>query len=242
MTGPAPRQLPLPLAVAAEPRGPLLADSSNAAARAWLDDPARWPLGRLCLWGPEGVGKSHLLADTAEGRGWRLLRGPDLPALPEPGPAAVDDADCAPEEPLFHLINANAARGAPLLLAGRAAPSRWPVALPDLASRLAATAAVAIEEPSEALLAALLARETAERQIRLPEATRAWLLRHLPREARAVRAAARRLDRLSLALGRPPTRALARAALSDLPGFEGMRRDASVAADRDASQAGPRLV
>jgi len=242
MTGPAPRQLPLPLAVAAEPRGPLLADSSNAAARAWLDDPARWPLGRLCLWGPEGVGKSHLLADMAEARGWRLLRGPGLPALPEPGPAVVDDADCAPEEPLFHLINANAARGAPLLLAGRAAPSRWPVALPDLASRLAATAAVAIEEPSEALLAALLARETAERQIRLPEATRAWLLRHLPREARAVRAAARRLDRLSLALGRPPTRALARAALSDLPGFEGMRRDASVAADRDASQAGPRLV
>lgn len=242
MTGPAPRQLPLPLAVAAEPRGPLLADSSNAAARAWLDDPSRWPNGRLCLWGPEGVGKSHLLAEAAEARGWRLLRGPDLPALPHPGPAAVDDADCAPEEPLFHLINANGARGSPLLLAGRAAPSRWPVALPDLASRLVATAAVAVEEPSEALIEALLARETSERQIRLPDATRAWLLRHLPREAGAVRAAARRLDRLSLALGRPPSRALARAALSDLPGFEGMQRDASVAEERDASRAGPRLV
>ena len=238
----APRQLPLPLAGTAEPRGPLVPDSSNAAARAWLCDPARWPGGRLCLWGPEGVGKSHLLAEAAEARGWRLLRGPDLPALPEPRPAAVDDADCAPEEALFHLINANAARGLPLLLAGRAAPARWPVALPDLASRLAATAAVEIGEPSEALIEALLARETAERQIRLPEATRAWLLRHLPREARAVRAAARRLDRLSLALGRPPSRALARAALSDLPGFEAVRHDAFVAAEADASRDWPRLV
>lgn len=242
MSSPAPRQLPLPLAVAAEPRGPLLADVSNAAARAWLDEPGRWPLGRLCLWGPEGVGKSHLVAEAAEARGWRLLRGPDLPGLPEPGPAAVDDADCAPEEPLFHLINANAARGYPLLLAGRAAPSRWPVALPDLSSRLAATAAVAVEEPSDALIEALLAHEAAERQIRLPDTTRAWLLRHLPREARAVRAAARRLDRLSLALGRPPSRALARAALSGMPGFEAAPHDASVAADADASRAGPRLV
>ncbi|MDW8399948.1 MAG: chromosomal replication initiator DnaA, partial [Acetobacteraceae bacterium] len=198
MNAPAPRQLPLPLSLAPEPRGPLLPDASNAAARAWLRDPSRWPALRLCLWGPEGVGKSHLLADLAEARGWRLLPGPALPALPAPGPAAVDDADCAPEEALLHLINANAARGLPLLLAGRAAPGRWPVALPDLASRLAATAAVKVEEPSEALIAALLAREAAERQIRLPEATRAFLLRHLPREARAVRAAARRLDRLSL--------------------------------------------
>lgn len=242
MSAPAPRQLPLPLAAAKEPRGPLIEDVSNAAARAWLADPARWPGGRLCLWGPEGVGKSHMLADTAEARGWRLLHGPDLPALPEPGPAALDDADCAPEEALFHLINANAARGLPLLLAGRAAPSRWPVVLPDLASRLAATAAVAVEEPSEALIEALLLRETAERQIRLPEATRAWLLRHLPREARAVRAAARRLDRLSLALGRAPSRALARAALSDLPGFAAPDHDASVAAAADASRDAPRLV
>ncbi len=242
MSEPAPRQLPLPLAVATEPRGPLIEDASNAAARAWLAQTARWPAGRLCLWGPEGVGKTHLLAEAAEARGWRLLSGPQLGPLPEPGAAAVDDADCAPEEALFHLINANAARGLPLLLAGRAAPARWPVVLLDLASRLAATAAVAIAEPSEALMEALLAREAAERQIRLPDATRSWLVRHLPREARAVRAAARRLDRLSLALGRAPSRALARAALSDLPGFGAAERDGSVATDADASRGGPRLV
>ena len=242
MSARAPRQLPLPFAFTAEPRGPLVPDASNATARAWLGDPALWPGGRLCLWGPEGVGKSHLLAEAAAARGWRLLRGPDLPALPEPGPAAVDDADCAPEEALFHLINANAARGLPLLLAGRAAPARWPVDLPDLASRLAATAAVEVGEPSEALLEALLTREIAERQLRLPDATRAWLLRHLPREARAVRAAARRLDRLSLALGRAPSRTLARAALSDLPGFDAPWHDPSVATDADASRGRPRLV
>jgi chromosomal replication initiation ATPase DnaA len=239
VSGPAPRQLPLPLAAAPEPRGPFVADASNAAARAWLAEPARWPAGRLALWGPEGVGKSHLLAEAAEASGWRLLRGPELAGVPEPGAAAVDDADCAAEEPLLHLVNANAARGLPLLLAGRAAPARWPVALPDLGSRLAATAAVLLAEPSEALLGALLAREVAERQIRLPEATRAFLLRHLPREARAVRAAAERLDRLSFALGRAPSRAVARAALA---GLIDAADDALVAEPPGASRDARRLV
>ncbi|KAA2214825.1 P-loop NTPase family protein [Teichococcus oryzae] len=215
-------QLVLPLDLPVMFRGEVLPDRSNAEARTWLARVEEWPVGRLALFGPEGVGKSHLLQRQAEAHGWRMLSGPALRGVPEPAPTALDDADAVAEEAaLFHLINACAAQRLPLLLAGRAPPSRWPVRLPDLQSRLRATTAVGIAEPSDALLATLLARHFAERQLRVPEAVQEWLLARLPREAAAVAIAAVRLDRAALAAGGAVTRALARAALADWPGFQG---------------------
>ncbi|MFC4170365.1 chromosomal replication initiator DnaA, partial [Teichococcus aestuarii] len=181
------RQLALPLDLPPVFQGEVMADRSNAEARAWLGRASAWPAQRLAVFGPAGVGKSHLLRQEAVARGWRLLQGPALRGVPEPAPTALDDADCVAEEAaLFHLINACAAQRLPLLLAGRQPPARWAVALPDLASRLRATAAVGIGEPSDTLLAALLARHFAERQLRVPEAVQEWLLARLPREAGAI--------------------------------------------------------
>jgi chromosomal replication initiation ATPase DnaA len=214
------RQLALPLDLPQSFAGEVLPDSSNAEAMAWLGRNAAWPNGRLAIFGPAGVGKSHLLRQVAVPRGWRVLGGPALRGVPEPAPTALDDADCvADEEALFHLINACAAAGLPLLLAGRTPPARWPVRLPDLASRLRATAAVGIAEPSDRLLATLLARDFSERQLLVPPAVQDWLLARLPREAAAVAEAAARLDRAALAAGGAVTRGLARAALAGWPGF-----------------------
>jgi chromosomal replication initiation ATPase DnaA len=214
------RQLALPLDLPHSFAGEVLPDPSNAEAMAWLARVEAWPNGRLAIHGPAGVGKSHLLRQVAAARGWRVLDGPALRGVPTPAPTALDDADGVAEEAaLFHLINACAAAGLPLLLAGRSPPARWPVALPDLASRLRATAAVGIAEPSDRLLATLLAREFAERQLLVPEAVQEWLLARMPREAAAVAEAASRLDRAALAAGGAVTRALARAALADWPGF-----------------------
>ena len=87
------------------------------------------------------------------------------------GPGLVlDDADCAPEEEaLLHLLNLCAERGQAVLLAGREAPARWPVALPDLRSRLRAMTAVAVRPPGDALLAALLRRHFRLRQLRVDQ-------------------------------------------------------------------------
>jgi chromosomal replication initiation ATPase DnaA len=239
-------QLALPLDLPSAFDGEVLADPSNAEARAWLARPEAWPVGRLAIFGPEGVGKSHLLRQVAAARGWRVLEGPrlhvGLRGLPEPAPTVLDDADClADEETLFHLINACAAQSLPLLLAGRLPPARWPVALPDLASRLRATAAVGISEPSDTLQAALLARHFAERQLRVPDSVQEWLLARLPREAAAIAAAAARLDHAALAAGGAVTRALARAALADLPGF-GPFDDVSMENSEPASSATPALL
>lgn len=236
------RQLALPLDLPPVFQGEVMADRSNAEARAWLGRASAWPAQRLAVFGPAGVGKSHLLRQEAVARGWRLLQGPALRGVPEPAPTALDDADCVAEEAaLFHLINACAAQRLPLLLAGRQPPARWAVALPDLASRLRATAAVGIGEPSDTLLAALLARHFAERQLRVPEAVQEWLLARLPREAGAIAAAAARLDRAALAAGGAVTRALARAALADWPGFEPLD-DVSMEPIEPASLSTPALL
>ncbi|MFH5925855.1 chromosomal replication initiator DnaA [Roseomonas xinghualingensis] len=211
------RQLPLPLLPRAEIEIDPIPDSSNAVARTWLGDPGSWPSGRLALHGPEGSGKSAFLAQAARRLGLRRLSGPSLRGVPDGAPTALDDADCAAEEPaLFHLINACAAGGHLLLMAGREPPARWKVALPDLASRLRATAAAPLGQPTDALLRALLARHFERRQLRVEPAIQDWLLARLPREAAVLAEAAARLDRAALAHGGAVTRALARLALAGL--------------------------
>ena len=78
---------------------------------------ADWPNGRLALWGGEGRGKTHLLRLWASRNAAAVMEGMlliGLPDLPQSGGIALDDADAAPEEALFHLINAAAEAGLPL--------------------------------------------------------------------------------------------------------------------------------
>lgn len=237
--------LPLPLPVSSD-RADFLEDASNAEALAWLDGPDRWPGGRIALFGPAGVGKSHLARAMASGRRWRMIEGAALRGLPDPAPGGtvLDDADAVAEErALLHLLNLCAERGEQLLLIGREAPARWPVVLPDLASRLKATAAIGIGRPGEALLGALLAKHFADRQLRVAPEIQAWLLARLAREAATLAEAAARLDRAALVARAPVNRALARAALAGWDGFgEGAEDDASETTGIAASPAMPALL
>ncbi|HUZ63637.1 MAG TPA: chromosomal replication initiator DnaA [Acetobacteraceae bacterium] len=197
-----------------------IAAPSNAAALAWLDRAPDWPGRRLALWGEAGCGKTHLLHVWAARHGARLVPAPGLrglPAPPEAGGVAVDDADAPAEETaLLHLLNAAAEAGLPVLLAGRAPPARWQTRLPDLASRLRATAAVGIGLPDDDLMGALLVRLLSDRQLAVPPGVRDWLLARLPRSPASLREAAARLDRAGLANGGRITRALAASILADL--------------------------
>lgn len=202
--------LPFPHAPRYDSRDFLPAES-NFEALAWLE--AEWPDQRLLLWGPDGCGKSHLLHIWAERTGARLLIGPmlhDLDSIPESGGLALDDADTVPSEPiLLHMLNTARDRGLKLLLAARTAPSRWPVRLPDLSSRLRAIVAVEIGPPSDDLLAAVLMRLLSERQLNVTQAVQDWLLTRLPRSPVALLRAVIRLDQASLSSGKAITRSLA---------------------------------
>lgn len=220
----APRQLPLPFAHRPDYAAAFLPAPSNAAARAWLARPAEtWPNRRLALWGAPGAGKSHLLHRWTTAHGATLLHGPALAGLAaEPAAAiALDDADMLGEErALLHLLNAAAEAGLPVLLAAPEPPSRWGVALPDLASRLRATTAVAIGPAEDALLAALLTHLLADRRLAVPAPVQAYLLARLPRSPAALREAAARLDRLALAAGRGISLPLAARVIADMAALE----------------------
>ncbi len=192
---------------------------SNAQAYAWITRTAEWPNHRLALWGDAGRGKTHLLHIWAERTGAALWLGRTLSALPDLPPAgiALDDADAVAEETaLLHLLNAAGEARLPVLLAARQAPARWPVRLPDLASRLRAVTAVELGAPEDTLLRALVARLLADRQIRLPDAVQEWLVRRLPRSADALREAVVRLDTASLDRQRRITVPFAASVLADM--------------------------
>lgn len=207
------RQLPLPFPLSPSRTDvDFIAAPSNEAALTWLARPEAWPLRRLVLYGPPGSGKTHLLHSWCARMGATLWSGPHLRGVPKPAHhelIALDDADLADERALFHLLNAAGEQGSAVLLAGRDAPARWQTRLPDLASRLRASLAVAIGPAEEALLRPLLTRLLAERQLDVPLAVQSWLLSHLPREAAALVEAVARLDRAAMGRRRGITRALA---------------------------------
>jgi chromosomal replication initiation ATPase DnaA len=208
--------LPFPHAPGYDSRD-FLPAASNQEALAWLD--TDWPERRLALWGPAGCGKSHLLHIWAERVGARMLTGQalaDLDGVPDSGALALDDADTVGSEPLLlHLLNTARDRGLLVLLAGRMPPSRWPIRLPDLSSRLRAVTAVEIRPPDDDLLAALLMHLLADRQLTVAQPVQAWLLTRLPRSPAALRHAVECLDQASLAVGKAITRSLAAEVLAD---------------------------
>jgi chromosomal replication initiation ATPase DnaA len=215
---------------------------SNADACAWLRRMQEWPDHRLALWGEAGRGKTHLLHVWAARTGAVLWTAPSLsglPDLPTTG-VALDDADAiADETALFHLLNAAGEARVPVLLAARPPPSRWVVALPDLASRLRAMTTVEIGPPEDTLLRALLGRLLADRQLRLHETVHEWLLSRLPRAPAALAEAVARLDAASLDMHRGITVSLAKDVLADLVGPQ---PDEISGTSHPPSQDGPGLL
>ncbi len=208
-------------------RADFFVSASNALALRSVEGWAGWPGGKLALAGPPGSGKTHLAHVWAAEAGALLLpgaalAGADVAMLAAHGRVAVEDAgavagDQAAERALFHLHNMVLAEGGRLLLTDTAPPARWPVALPDLASRLAATTLAGLEPPDEALLSAVLVKLFADRQIAVPQALIPWLTVRMERSLAAARDLVARIDARSLAEGRPVTRSLAAAVLDSGP-------------------------
>ena len=201
-------------------RADFLVSACNEGALRWVERWPQWPAGALVLHGPPRSGKSHLAALWRERCGGRLLSGERLAEIAPDRLArgsgiAVDDAERAPERALLHLYNCCLEAKTSLLIVAAAAPASWPIALADLASRLRAAPSAAIAAPDDALLAAILVKHFADRQVRVAPEVIAFVLRRMERSFAAAASLAERLDRLALSLGRPITVALARQILAE---------------------------
>ncbi|MDA1101296.1 MAG: DnaA/Hda family protein [Proteobacteria bacterium] len=205
-------------------RADFLITDSNADAVAWLDRWPDWPGHALCLYGPEGSGKSHLLHWwCAQTNARRLtpaqLLDADVTELAALGAVALDNAgpaagSKAAAEPLLHLYNLLREQGGYLLLAARQPPRQWQVSLPDLRSRLLAAPAVGIQAPDDRLLVAVMAKMFADRQVRVGPNVLSYLATRIERSFAAAETAVMKLDRTSLSGRRPITVPLARMAMA----------------------------
>ncbi len=207
-------QLVLPLGNrAALGREDFIVAAGNREAVAFVDAWPDWPQPVAALHGPAGSGKSHLAAIWARRAEARLVEAKELDdaVLARDGALAVENVDeGAADSLLFSLIE----RGRPLLLTGRVPPSQWRAAMPDLASRYRAMLAFALWAPDDALLEGLAKKLFADRQVAVPDAAIAQMIRSLERSPAAIRVFVARADEEALSRKRPITPALIREILS----------------------------
>ena len=203
-------------------RDDFFVSAANADAVERLDAPDSWPNAKLVLVGPKGAGKTHLAHVWAGAEGGRVIAASDLNELDLASvdtPLAVDDADNTPEdaeEALFHLHNHMAHAGRPLLLTARAPPARWALRLPDLASRMQASDVAQINTPDDALLAAMLVKLFADRQLSVSPGLIRWIVTHCERSFATIQRLVPALDAAALSEKRVITRNLAAAVLDKL--------------------------
>jgi chromosomal replication initiation ATPase DnaA len=134
-----------------------------------------------------------------------------VPQALSSGALAIEDADRSEfdEAALFHLLNLAREQSAFVLITARKPPASWPISLPDLASRLRALPVVTLDPPDDALLAAVLVKQFADRQLAVDERLIEFLVRRIERSFAAAQAAVAELDHEAMRLKRPVSRALA---------------------------------
>lgn len=204
-------------------RDDFFVSSANAVAVAGIDGWQDWPHGKMVLAGPEASGKTHLAHVWAAMTGAEVIEGASVAGLtPEaPGPMlVVEDADRlegeAAETALFHLHNAVVGQGGRLLLTARLAPARWPVTLPDLKSRIQQAGVLQLDAPDDALLAAVMVKLAADRQLVLGPDLMSYALLRMERSFAAARRLIEAIDARALRDKTRPTKPMIATLLAEM--------------------------
>lgn len=210
--------------------------AGNAEAKAHLEQVAGGARhGASWIWGPPGVGKTHLLqavcarAGAAGGAGYLPLA-----QFAASGPAVLEgwaQLDCvcldevnrvaaipAWEAALFELYRVLEERGAALVVAAEDPPALVPWTLRDLGSRLAACTVFQLHELDESAQREALTLRARLRGLELPPESAQYLQRRLPREMTALCRVLDTLDEAALRAQRRLTVPFIREVLGDPEG------------------------
>lgn len=156
-------------------RADIIESQSNQTAINIIDAWPDWPSSALVLAGPVGSGKTHLAnvwLERAQGVIYpisqlngqmdkiqkSILAGGNL-VLEDAGAGEIDDTA------LFHVLNSIRQASLSCLITSVVWPSKWNIALPDLASRLKAVQVVELQEPDDDLLIQVMLKQFADRQL-----------------------------------------------------------------------------
>jgi len=216
-----PKQIPLPLPTRPKlGRTDFIVGPGNSAAVTYVDSWPAWQGPAVAIYGPPGSGKSHLAGVWAERAEALTVEAAALTEalLSTRKPLAIEGVDIAAlpreaEAALFAFLE----RGQTLLLTGRSQPSEWHAKLPDLKSRFRALLAFPIWSPDDDLLAGLARKLFADRQLTVPDAVIAHMVRSLERAPDAIRDFVARADAAALAAKKPVTLGLIKDLLAAPP-------------------------
>ena len=203
-------------------RDDFFVSAANAAAVAGIEASESWPHGKMVLVGPEASGKTHLAQVWTSMTGADVIGVADLADLPPDAVAAavvIEDADRiageAAETALFHLHNAVLGQGERILLTARSDPSRWPITLPDLKSRMQQAGVLKLQGPDDALLAAVMVKLAADRQLALGPDLISYAVLRMERSFVAARHLVGAIDARALRDKTRPTKPMIAALLAE---------------------------
>lgn len=190
-----------------------------------------WPFFAMVLYGPQGCGKSHLAHIFAEhvylncehparvtfinareitARRVERLHRENFCLIIENLTAKIDN------EALFHLFNLYQNEGGYLLLTAENPPSRLNIKLPDLRSRLNMIPCVAIGEPDDEMLTALIVKLFNDRQIMISPEVLSYIIQNMQRSFSYAQKLVAEVDEISLAYKRAVSVPLVKEAIRTL--------------------------
>lgn len=190
-------------------RDDFLVTDSNRDAVAWIDLWPEWPAPCLVLYGPVASGKTHLGAVWAEKSSAICVKSSSLRFDTVRDIADLSDhiiiedvddliGDRQTETGLFHLYNIFKEENKTFLITMTEPPIHRDFEVKDLASRLRAAPSVAIREPSEDLLGAIMVKSFNDRQLYLGADVLQYILPRIERSFEAVRNLVGEIDRQAM--------------------------------------------
>lgn len=190
-----------------------------------------WPYFAICIYGPEGCGKTHLANVFAQMVALKTNHPYRIPfikagqlsrnmvhSLFETSQQIVieDLQNLQNQEALFHIYNTYRDLGGNILFTADKAPARLNFSLPDLRSRMNIVPALEIKAPDDDLLLALLVKLFMDRQITPSQELLGYLLNNMQRSFSYARKLVEEIDNISLARKRAVSVNIAKEAIEIL--------------------------
>ncbi len=223
----------LPLEFIPEPylgKEDFMVAACNHEAFALVDSWPAWPFFAICIYGPEGCGKTHLATmfahNVANLANWpykvpvvraKDIRFETLQLFEKCSCLIVEElSENVDNEALFHLYNHYRNEGGYILFTAAQAPARTRFTLPDLQSRMNIVPSVAINEPDDEMLSALILKLFTDRQIMVAPEIINYILLNMQRSFAYARKLVAEIDSISLARKRAVSLAIVKEAFSVL--------------------------